>query len=106
MQRNTIGIELEPEELELLAKIGQETGKTINQLTIEAIRTTYNTTYESDRDRAIALLEAIAKIKGQVQQVLVAVEKQRCEIDLLSNRPKEDSQHSYPPRIVFIPSVD
>jgi len=85
MRRNTIGIELEPEDVELLARIERETGKSIHQLTGEAIKNTYITGYGSDRDAGTALLEAIDKIGKQVQQVLAAVERQHHEIELFSN---------------------
>lgn len=88
MRRNTIGIELEPEDLELLARIERETGKSIHQLTGEAIRNTYVTRYDRDRDGGTALLEAIDKIGRQVQQVSAAVEKQHHEIELLSKTQK------------------
>ncbi|NHC35188.1 hypothetical protein [Scytonema millei] len=98
MRGNTIGIELEPEDIELLTRIERETGKSIHQLTGEAIRNTYNTKYNnSDGDDATPLLEAIDKIGKQVQQVMVAVERQRQEIELFSTSPKKHLQQSYPP---------
>lgn len=94
MQRNTNGIELEPEDLELLARIERETGKSIHQLTSEAIKSTYIMRYGSDREGGTALLEAIDKIGRQVQQVSAAVKRQRHEIALFSNSSKKDSQNS------------
>ncbi|OWY65080.1 hypothetical protein B7486_43865 [cyanobacterium TDX16] len=106
MRGNTIGIELEPEDIELLTRIERETGKSIHQLTGEAIQNTYNTKYNSNGDDGTALLEAIGKIGSQVQQVKVAVERQRQEIELFSNSSKKHSQQSYPPPIVFVPSSE
>lgn len=106
MRGNTIGIELEPEDIELLTRIERETGKSIHQLTGEAIRNTYIKRYDSDGDGGTALLEAIDKIGKQVQQVMVAVERQRQEIELFSGSSKNHLRQSTPPRIVFIPSTE
>jgi len=102
MQKDTFAIELEPEDVELLTRIGSETGKSVNQLTLEAIRNTYQSHCDSDRDAAIALIEAIHKLQQQTCEVLAAVQKQRREIELFSsssnsNRLKQDAQQFYPP---------
>jgi proline dehydrogenase len=102
MQKYTFGIELEPEDLELLTRIGSETGKSVNQLALEAIRNTYKSHFDSDREAAMTLLEAIYKLQQQTCEVLAAVQKQRREIELFSarsnsNRSKQDVQQFYPP---------
>ncbi|MBD2307567.1 hypothetical protein H6G17_19025 [Chroococcidiopsis sp. FACHB-1243] len=97
MRGNTIGIELESEDIELLTRIERETGKSIHQLAGEAIKNTYNTKYKSNDDDGTALLEAIDKIGKQVQQVKIAVERQRQEIELFSNSSKKHLRQSTPP---------
>jgi protein-disulfide isomerase-like protein with CxxC motif len=102
MQSNRIDIELEPEDVELLSRIERETGKSVSQLTLEAIRATYKSDFDSDRAEAIALLEAIHKLQQQTREVLAAVQKQRYEIEKFSNRSnsnrsKQDAQQFYPP---------
>lgn len=105
MQINTNSIELNPEDLELLAKIERATGKSIHQLASEAIKNTYNKNCASDRHSDMALSEAVDKINRQVEQVMVAVNRQRQEIALIANNStKKHSQQSYPPPLVFISS--
>lgn len=102
MQKDIIDIELEPEDVELLTRVGWQTGKSVNQLTLEAIRNTYQIHCDRDRDAAIALVEAIHKLQQQTREVLVAVQKQGREIERFSsssnsNHSKQDAQQFYPP---------
>lgn len=102
MVRETVSIELELEDIELLATVSKETGKSTHQLILEAIRATYDDSTDSLRD-AEALLEATRAVRRQVQKLLAAIEEQQIKINLLTKKSKVGIQPT-PPRLVFIPS--
>ncbi|MDZ4872821.1 MAG: hypothetical protein CLLPBCKN_002217 [Chroococcidiopsis cubana SAG 39.79] len=87
MPRKTIDlVELEPEDLELLARLAKETGKSVNQLILESVRATYGVSCsrERERDTTAAVVKAIGVLNVQIEMMRAVVELQGKQIRSLS----------------------
>jgi hypothetical protein len=74
MQTELLSLELEPEDVELLAKVAQETGKPFSLLVLEAIRATYGSRTDTT---AAQLLDAITIIRDHTSKLCAAIEEQQ-----------------------------
>lgn len=84
MHKETLVLELEPEDLELLANAARETGKTTEQLVAAAIKAMYGSVNE---EAIIAFFYTIKAIIGSSREMSEAVQQQKELIRQISKKP-------------------
>lgn len=84
MHKETLVLELEPEDLELLANAARATGKSTEQLVAAAIRAMYGTVNE---EAIIAIFYTIKAIRRNSRDISEAVQQQKELIHQISKKP-------------------
>ncbi|OWY66108.1 hypothetical protein B7486_38265 [cyanobacterium TDX16] len=84
MHKETLVLELEPEDLELLANAARATGKSTEQLVAAAIRAMYGTVNE---EAIIAFFYTIKAIRRNSRDISEAVQQQKELIHQISKKP-------------------
>ena len=84
MHKETLVLELEPEDLELLASAAKETGKSPEQLVAAAVRAMYGSVND---ETIIAFFYTIKAIRRNFREISEAVQQQKEVIHQISKKP-------------------
>ncbi|NHC33788.1 hypothetical protein [Scytonema millei] len=84
MHKKTLVLELEPEDLELLANAAKETGKSPEQLVAAAVRAMYGSVND---EAIIAFFYTIKAIRRNSREMSEAVQQQKELIHQISKKP-------------------